>query len=96
MTVSPVLRVVVSAGCATCGRAVEIVDAVRRLRPRQPVEVLDLDDRGARAPIGIVGTPTFLLGEQVISLGNPTLEVLLGTLDAARRGGGPGNDAASA
>ncbi len=96
MTVSPVLRVVVSAGCATCGRAVEIVEAVRRLRPRQPVEVLDLDVRDACAPVGIVGTPTFLLGEQVISLGNPTLEGLLATLDAARRGGGPGSDAGAA
>lgn len=77
------LRVVVSAGCTTCRYARELVDAVRRLRPRQPVEVLDLDDRRVAVPDGVVGTPTFLLGEQVVSLGNPPLDVLLATLDGA-------------
>jgi 2-hydroxychromene-2-carboxylate isomerase len=80
------LRVVVSAGCVTCRYALGLVAAVRRLRPRQPVEVIDLDDRGAVVPDGVFGTPTFLLGERIVSLGNPTLEDLLATLDGA----GPG------
>ncbi len=83
------LRVVVSAGCAACGRAGELIDAVRRLRPSQPIEVIDLDDRAAEIPAGVVGTPTFLLGEQIVSLGNPTLEVLLATLDATAPPTGP-------
>lgn len=77
------LRVVVSAGCATCAYALRLVESVRRLRPRQPVEVVDLDDRAVAVPAGVVGTPTFLLGERVVSLGNPTLEDLLATLDRA-------------
>jgi len=77
------LQVVVSAGCAGCGYARELVDAVRRLRPAQPVEVLDLDDPAGLLPAGVVGTPTFLLGGRVVSLGNPTLEDLLATLDGA-------------
>jgi hypothetical protein len=77
------LRVVVSAGCATCRYTMKLVEAVRRLRPRQPVEVIDLDDRDVALPAGVVGTPTFLLGERVVSLGNPTLEELLATLDGA-------------
>jgi hypothetical protein len=60
-----------------------LVDAVRRLRPLQPVEVVDLDDHEVRVPGGVVGTPTFLLGERVVSLGNPTVEDLLATLDGA-------------
>lgn len=75
------LQVFVTAGCATCRRARELVDAVRRLRPRQPVEVIDLGDRIGRLPAGVVGTPTFRLGERIVSLGNPTLDVLLATLD---------------
>ncbi|MDQ3151086.1 MAG: hypothetical protein M3R63_04955 [Actinomycetota bacterium] len=84
MTGADPLRVVVSAGCTTCGYALTLVDAVRRLRPRQPVEVVDLDDRTGRVPEGVFGTPTFLLGERVVSLGNPTLDELLATLDGVR------------
>lgn len=76
------LRVFVSAGCAGCRRAVELVEMVRRLRPSQPIEVIDLDHHSAPVPEGVVGAPTFLLGQQVVSLGNPTLEALLATLDA--------------
>jgi hypothetical protein len=77
------LRVVVSAGCATCRYTMRLVEAVRRLRPLQAVEVVDLDDPEVTVPDGIVGTPTFLLGERVVSLGNPTVEDLLTTLDGA-------------
>lgn len=74
---------VVTPGCATCSHALALVEEVHRLRPRQPVEVVDLDDRAVTVPEGVVGTPTFLLGERVVSLGNPTLVELLATLDAA-------------
>lgn len=83
MTGSVTLRVVVSAGCTTCRYALRLVESVRRLRPRQPVEVIDLDDRAVAVPAGVVGTPTFLLGERVLWLGNPTLDDLLATLDGA-------------
>lgn len=76
------LRVFVSAGCAACRRAAELVEMVRRLRPSQPIEVIDLDHHSAPVPEGVIGAPTFLLGQQVVSLGNPTLEALLDTLDA--------------
>jgi hypothetical protein len=61
----------------------KLVEAVRQIRPRQPVEVIDLDDPEVRVPAGVVGTPTFLLGERVVSLGNPTMDELLATLDGA-------------
>jgi Thioredoxin domain len=77
------LLVVVSARCATCRYTLRLVKALRRLRPWQMVEVIDLDDPEVVAPDGVVGTPTFLLGERVVSLGNPTVEDLLATLDGA-------------
>ncbi len=88
MTGGVPLLVVVTAGCASCRRALSLVEAVRRLRPEQPVEVIDLVDGPGAVPDGVVGTPTFLLGERVVSLGNPTLEELLATLDAGPSGRG--------
>lgn len=70
-----------SAGCAACRRAGELVEAVRRLRPAQSIEVIDLDDRDSVVPAGVVGTPTFLLGEEIVAMGNPGLGLLLDTLD---------------
>jgi hypothetical protein len=61
----------------------KLVEAVRRLRPMQAVEVINLDDPEVGVPDRVVGTPTFLLGERVVSLGNPTVEDLLSTLDGA-------------
>lgn len=74
------LQVFVSPGCAGCRIARELVDSVRRLRPCQPVEVIDVG--AVAAPPGLVGTPTYRLDDRIISLGNPTLEDLLATLDS--------------
>lgn len=85
MTAPPLLQVVVSAGCAGCRRARELADSVRRLRPHHLVTVIELGDDDAGPPAGVVGTPTFLLGGRIVSLGNPTLDGLLATLDGAAR-----------
>lgn len=80
----PVLRVYVTPGCAGCRRALEVAAAVRRARPAQVVEVIDLADRpGEPLPPGVVGTPTYLLGGRLVSMGNPELDELLRDLDAA-------------
>jgi hypothetical protein len=81
--------VVVSAGVPRAAGARELVEAIRRLRPAQPVEVIDLDDRGAEVPAGVVGTPTFLLGKEIVSVGNPCMGLLLDTLDAVEPADGP-------
>ncbi|MGH3951834.1 MAG: hypothetical protein ACRDSE_22405 [Pseudonocardiaceae bacterium] len=81
----PALRVYIAPGCLGCRTALRRVDAVRRSRPGQPVEVIDLADRPDEPlPAGVVGTPTYLLGDQVISMGNPNLAELLERLDSAR------------
>lgn len=80
----PALRVYVAPGCAGCRTALKLVDTVRQARPAQVVEVIDLADRPeAPLPAGVVGTPTYLLGDRVISMGNPDLPELLGHLDSA-------------
>lgn len=78
------LRVYVAPGCMTCRTALRIVDAVRRARPAQPIEIIDLADEPEQPlPPGVVGTPTYLLGDRVISMGNPELPDLLNELDTA-------------
>ncbi len=77
----PLLRVVVSPDCAGCRTAWARARAVRLARPSYPVEVLDVADRPL--PAGVVGTPTYLLGEHVVCLGNPDLPDLLRLLDTA-------------
>lgn len=80
----PALRVYVAPGCAGCRTALRRVDAVRQARPAQVIEVIDLADQPeAPLPAGVIGTPTYLLGDRVISMGNPDLDELLDRLDSA-------------
>ncbi|GAA5101647.1 hypothetical protein GCM10025762_00250 [Haloechinothrix salitolerans] len=68
----------------SCRTALRVVDAVRQARPDQPVEVVDLAEVADQPlPPGVVGTPTYLLGQRVISMGNPELNELLEQLDTA-------------
>jgi hypothetical protein len=75
------LRVYVSASCFVCDRTREIVAEVRAQRPAYPVELIDLDQPGAVKPASVFGTPTYLLGERIVSLGNPSPTTLLNLLD---------------
>ncbi len=80
----PTLRIYVALGCAGCRTALRIADAVRQARPEHPVEVIDLADHpDASPPSGVIGTPTYLLGADVVSLGNPDLTELLHRLDSS-------------
>lgn len=76
------LRVYVSAGCFVCERAHQLIAEVREQRPAYPVEVIDLNQPDAAKPAFVFGTPTFVLGERIVSLGNPALATLLSLLDA--------------
>ncbi|MEB3370961.1 thioredoxin domain-containing protein [Saccharopolyspora mangrovi] len=76
-----VLRIYVSPGCAGCRTAEELADTVRRVRPAQPVELIDLAEHDGPMPEGLVGTPTYRLGKTTIALGNPSLPELLHHLD---------------
>jgi hypothetical protein len=79
----PTLRIYLAPDCAGCRTAQAIADAVRQARPDHPVEVIDLADHADQPlPPGVVGTPTYLLDDTVISLGNPDLNELLSRLDS--------------
>ena len=80
----PTLRIYVAPGCAGCRTALSLAEAVRQARPGHRIEVIDLTDHPDEAPPpGVIGTPTYLLGDAVISLGNPELDELLRRVDTA-------------
>lgn len=79
-----VLRIYIAPGCASCQTALRLADTVRRRRPEQPVEVIDLAEHDGPVPEGLVGTPTYRLGDTTIALGNPSLQELLDRLDNPR------------
>ena len=85
------LRIYIAPDCAGCRAAVKLAAAVRQARPTHPIEVIDLADRPDEPlPTGVIGTPTYLLGDTVISLGNPHLDELLSRLDSAAARGDDG------
>lgn len=73
------LRIIVTHDCAGCRTAQARARAVRGARPGYPVEVVDLEQ--APPPPGVFGTPTYLLDDVVVFLGNPGLSDLLTLLD---------------
>jgi hypothetical protein len=79
------LRVYVSAGCDVCARTHQLVAELRAQRPAYPVELVDLDQPGAVKPAFVFGTPTYVLGERIVSLGNPALATLLNLLDTEEK-----------
>jgi alkyl hydroperoxide reductase subunit AhpF len=82
----PTVRIYVAPGCAGCRTALTLAEAVRHARPGYPIEVIDLADQpDAPLPPGVIGTPTYLLDGEVMSLGNPELKELLRRLDRAAR-----------
>lgn len=76
------LYVYIAADCRVCERTLQIVAEARALRPDYPIELIDLNQAGPRRPSAVFGTPTYCLGERIISLGNPALQALLVLLDA--------------
>ncbi|MBO9316674.1 MAG: hypothetical protein J7456_12930 [Chloroflexus sp.] len=77
------LRIYISATCLVCEHTRELVDQIRTLRPAYPVELIDLDQQPTARPDFVFGTPTYVLGETIIALGNPELSTLLRFLDRA-------------
>ena len=82
----PTLRIYVAPHCAGCRTALELAEAARRARPNHAIQVINLSDHTDEPlPQEVIGTPTYLLDNEVISLGNPELEELLCRLDQPPR-----------
>jgi hypothetical protein len=80
------LLIYVSASCFSCATAHDLFAQVQQARPDYPAHLVDLDQSGVVRPNHVFGTPTYCLGAQIVSLGNPTLETLIDLIDAELAG----------
>lgn len=80
------LKIFVTQDCPTCVESHIIARQIRQDYPDLSVEIIDVADKHAVVPETIFATPTFMLNNRVVSLGNPKLnEVARWVKEAARR-----------
>ena len=78
------LTVYVERGCTSCGAAREVAEQVREKYPEVDVRVFDLGDVSSEdVPTEVFAAPTFLLDDEVVSLGTPAWETLTALLERA-------------
>ena len=65
------LKVYVAEHCSGCTEARNTAIRIKRDYPDVTVRVIDITDTGEIIPDEIFATPTYVLNNQVVSLGNP-------------------------
>ncbi len=71
MNMKPVLKVFVIEHCPGCVEARNIATRVEQDYPSLRVEIIDINDAQVTIPDAVFATPTFMLNNRVVSLGNP-------------------------
>lgn len=78
------LTVYVERGCTSCHAAREVAELVRVTYPEVAVRVIDLSEVSSEeVPDEVFAAPTFLLDDEVVSLGTPAWETLTALLERA-------------
>ncbi len=67
----PVLKVFVAEHCPGCNEARTVVTRIERDYPDITVEIVDINDSQVVIPEAVFATPTFMLNNRIVSLGNP-------------------------
>ena len=93
MTNLPSLDIWVTDDCAICARTLKTLSACKRLRGLVAVRVRNLGDPGETPPSSVVGGPTVVFQETIVSLGTPdcselTERIMSITRSMAVTGGG--------
>ncbi|MCQ3977933.1 MAG: hypothetical protein DPW09_31280 [Anaerolineae bacterium] len=68
----PVLKIFVTEHCPGCVEALRIAAEVAQNYPHLGVEVIDLNTPEVIVPEAVFATPTYMLNERIVSLGNPS------------------------
>ncbi|HEX9924745.1 MAG TPA: thioredoxin family protein [Anaerolineae bacterium] len=68
----PVLKIFVTEQCPGCGEAQRIAARVAQDYPHLGVEIIDLDAPEVSVPEVVFATPTYMLNNRIVSLGNPS------------------------
>ena len=67
----PVLRIFVTETCPGCVEARDTAAQIERDYPNLAVQIVDMDRPTAPIPDEVFATPTYMLNNHVVSLGNP-------------------------
>lgn len=65
------LKIYVRTQCTGCAEAYNTANHIQKNYPYLLVEVIDLDNPAVAAPNNVFATPTYVLDNKVVSLGNP-------------------------
>ena len=68
----PVLKIFVTEHCSGCVEALRIAAEVARDYPHLKVEVIDLNAPEVIVPEAVFATPTYMLNNRIVCLGNPS------------------------
>lgn len=70
----PTLKIFVAKNCPGCDEARVIAGRVEKNYPNINVELIDITSSQAAVPEAVFATPTFMLNNKIVSLGNPSPE----------------------
>ncbi len=79
------LKIFITQDCPNCAETLLIVHHIRQDHPHLSIEIIDIADQQATVPEAIFATPTFMLDNRVVSLGNPKLRDVARWLKEAGR-----------
>jgi len=80
-----ILKIFVAEHCPTCRAAFELAAQVQQTFPETRVQLIDVEKSPADVPDSVFATPTFMLNNRIISLGNPSLPEITAQLQALPR-----------
>lgn len=76
------LEIVIANHCQQCRESVRVADALKHEFPALDVRVIDLDAPDAVKPEVVFAVPSYLLNGKIVSLGNPEVQEISGTIRA--------------
>ena len=85
MTSGTTVTILLARSCRACSAARTLAHRIAAERPDVAVRLQDVDEPGWSPPAGFIGTPTWLIGDDVVALGNPTHAWLLARLEEVHR-----------
>ena len=68
------LQIFVAGDCPGCVEARAIATHIEQGYPNLDVEIIDINNGLAAVPEKVFATPTYILNDRIVSLGNPSLE----------------------
>ena len=75
--INPTLKIYITENCPGCDEARSVAAKVKREYPDFLVELIDIAGNQAVVPDTIFATPTFMLNNRIVSLGNPSPEQVM-------------------